>query len=537
MVGRDLGRIMAQPISEYQDIQGILRSGYGTLEEASFLLLRITDPAEAKAWLAAIAEQPGGGKLTYRVTLAGDLDSHQERALQVAFTAPGLRNLGVPDELFRDDSLLAYPREFRLGMAGEGLDLEGRSRRLGDIGQNAPANWKWGGTQMQMPHVLVMLYAEAGGLAAFQQLVTADLAPGFEVFQVLATAKAVDQGNTRREPFGFVDGISQPEIDWTAQRKPGTRADLEYGNLIAPGEFLLGYENEYGLYTRRPLLDPILDPENILPAAQDNPARHDLGRNGCYLVFRQLEQDVSGFWNYVAKQSSEDSGVGLAEAMVGRRLPTGDPLITASRAEIRGVGPNAQDIRQNGFTFEPDPEGLACPFGAHIRRANPRSADLPGGRQGWISWLLHTLGLKQEGPRGDLISSSRFHRIIRRGRPYGAVIDHRESVLRGESPGVASGIYFICLNANISRQFEFIQNAWIVSPRFNAMDGETDPLLGNRMPFPGDQPTDTFSLPQPSSPNRRIAGLPQFVTVCGGAYFFLPGLRALRFIARQIRPP
>jgi hypothetical protein len=49
---------MAQPVSEYQDIQGIVRSGYGGLEEASFLLLRITNLREAKAWLAAVVEEP-----------------------------------------------------------------------------------------------------------------------------------------------------------------------------------------------------------------------------------------------------------------------------------------------------------------------------------------------------------------------------------------------------------------------------------------------------------------------------------------------
>ena len=127
------------------------------------------------------------------------------------------------------------------------------------------------------------------------------------------------------------------------------------------------------------------------------------------------------------------------------------------------------------------------------------------------------LGLQQRGPRDDLISSSRFHRIIRRGRPY---------------DGLARGIRFICLNANIARQFEFIQNAWIVNAKFNAMDREADPLLGNRLPFPGARATDSFSLPQAAGPDRRIAGLPRFVTVRGGGYFFLPGLRALRFIAR-----
>jgi Dyp-type peroxidase family len=524
---------MAPPVSEYQDIQGIVRSGYGRLEEASFLLLRITNLSEAKAWLAAIDEEPGAGKLSYRVTHAGHLsESHQEQALQVAFTAPGLRRLGAPEELFQDGSINIFPREFRLGMAAEDPDPEGRSRRLGDIGENAPSKWEWG-TPPETPDALVMLYAEEHALTAFQQVVMADLGLGFNIIRVLRTVKAAERGETRREPFGFVDGISQPEIDWDARREPGTSADLEYGNLIAAGEFLLGYQNEYGLYTQRPLLDPARDPDNVLAPAADVPGLRDLGRNGSYLVFRHLEQEVSGFWGFVSEKSPVNQGVDLAEAMLGRRLTTGDPLIAASRAEIRGVGSNALDIRRNGFTYDPDPEGLICPFGAHIRRANPRTADMPGGKQCLISWLLHTLGLKHGGPRDDLISSSRFHRIIRRGRPFGVVIDHRESVLQGTPPGIASGIYFIAINANISRQFEFIQNAWIVNAKFNGMDGETDPLLGNRVPSLGNHVTDGFSLPQPSGWGQRIAGIPQFVTVRGGAYFFLPSLRALRFFARQ----
>jgi deferrochelatase/peroxidase EfeB len=507
---------MAQPVSEYQDIQAILRSGFGKLDEAAFLLLRITDVARAKSWLAAVAEASGAAKLPYRVTHAGDFGSYQPRALQVAFTAPGLRKLGLPDPLFRDGSTHAFPREFRLGMAGEGLDPEGRSRRLGDVGVNAPSNWEWGGAAAQKPDAVVMLYAEAGDLAGFRQTVTADLAPGCDIFRVLDTAAPADKGGQRREPFGFIDGISQPEIDWQGRRTPGTLEDLEYGNLIAPGEFLLGYANEYGLYTERPLLDPAHDPANILSPAPDDPSRRDLARNGCYVVFRDLEQDIAGFWDFVGRNSPEDKGVSLAEAMVGRRLATGDPLIAVTRAEIRGID-SADDIRQNGFTYEADPEGLNCPFGAHIRRANPRSADLPGGRQGLANRLLHMLGLRQRGPRDDLISSSRFHRIVRRGRPY---------------DGVTRGIRFICLNANIARQFEFIQNAWIVNAKFNAMDREADPLLGNRLPFPEDRTTDSFSLPQAAGPERRIAGLPQFVTVRGGGYFFLPSLRALRFVAR-----
>ncbi|HET6377914.1 MAG TPA: peroxidase [Methylocella sp.] len=529
---------MALPKDEFQDIQGIIRSGYGRLGEACFLLLEITEAAEAKAWLRAAAGDaaPETGSLSYRVTHAGELGTgqHQEQALQLAFTAQGLRKLGLPAYLFQ-----AYPnndsfsREFYLGMTGEEAREEGRLRRLGDVEANDPSYWEWGAPGF-IPDVLVMLYADsASSLAAFQRIVVADTALGFEVMQILGSpGSAEHDGKLRREPFGFIDGISQPAVDWAESRTPGTGADLEYGNLIAPGEFILGYKNEYGFYTERPLLDPHDDPLNLLPEAEDKPGKRDLGRNGTYLVFRQLDQDVGGFWRFAARRSRVDNGVSLAEAMVGRRLANGDPLVPPSSISIRGVGPEASDLRQNGFTFDSDPDGFACPFGAHIRRANPRTGDLPGGRQGLVSKLLRTLGLKRGRPREDTVSSSRFHRIIRRGRPYGMAAD-RESILKEEDHGVKSGIYFIALNANIARQFEFIQNAWIMNTIFNGLQGESDPLVGNRVPWPFGRPSDGFTWPQPSGRACKISGLPQFVTVRGGAYFFLPGIRALRFIAGQ----
>ena len=106
------------------------------------------------------------------------------------------------------------------------------------------------------------------------------------------------------EPFGFTDGVSQPRIDWYGEREPGTTADLDYGNLLIAGEFLLGYRNEYGLYTDRPLLDPEQPGATALPIAEDNPTRRDLGRNGTYLVMRELAQDVRGFWRFIMAQDS-----------------------------------------------------------------------------------------------------------------------------------------------------------------------------------------------------------------------------------------
>ena len=93
-----------------------------------------------------------------------------------------------------------------------------------------------------------------------------------------------------------------------------------------------------------------------------------------------------------------------------------------------------------------------------------------------------------------------------------------------------TGLHFICLGANIARQFEFVQNAWAIGVHFDGLPNEGDPLLGTRVAADG-TPTDGFSIPRADGADDRLAGLPQFVTVLGGAYFFLPGIRALRFLA------
>ena len=134
------------------------------------------------------------------------------------------------------------------------------------------------------------------------------------------------------EPFGFVDGISQPVLDWEQSRAIDGRDLLEYGNVLSLGEVLLGYPNEYGKYTDRPLVDRQDDRGAGLPPADDAPELRDLGRNGSYLVVRQLRQDVQGFWQFLRRQANGDPEAGrvLAEAMVGRAR-TGDPLARGRR--------------------------------------------------------------------------------------------------------------------------------------------------------------------------------------------------------------
>ncbi len=490
---------------DFSDVQGLVRFGYSALTEASFEVLRIRDAAAAAAWLTVAP-----------VTNAIELDKAPQTALQVAFTRQGLEALRLGPQV-----ISGFSDEFLSGMWGE----QNRSHRLGDVGSNAPGQWRWGGPD-KVPHLLVMLYSQKGQLASFS---TSIKGPSWDAaFETIVSLPTSDLQGV--EPFGFTDGISQPCLDW--QRGRSAADQLAYTNLSCLGEFLLGYPNEYGRYTDRPLL-PSDGSNAALPEAEDAPGMRDLGRNGTYLVLRQLQQDVRGFWQFMDRQSKADPQARerLAWAMVGRKRD-GDPLEELSQQAIEGVKPATPS---NQFNYDSDVAGTRCPFGAHVRRANPRNADFPPGTSGLISQLIHNLGFNQVGVREDIMSSTRFHRVLRRGREYGPGLSPEQALQPNYPDQEEHGIQFVCLNANISRQFEFVQGAWIMSTKFNGMSGESDPLLGNRQPIPGCPVTDNFLLPQESASARRIEGLPQFVTVRGGAYFFLPGIRALRFLCSQAR--
>jgi deferrochelatase/peroxidase EfeB len=513
------------------DIQAIVRTAFGSFKSARYILLRVVEPSAARQWLRGLAPAS-----LAQLPLKDDAEISQ-----IALTAAGLREIGVNDAIVEQ-----FAPEFVEGVAKN----ENRSRRLGDTGANSPTNWYWGVDEKE-PHILLMLFSSAAQIEAFAaRMQKQALAAGLSMIDILSDS---DMGNT--EPFGFVDGVSQPAFDWDHPRIPGTKADQDYTNLLALGELLLGYRNEYGLLTERPLL--AANEKNAEALPKDVTDRADLGLNGSYLVYRQLAQDVPGFWRWIAGEAVR-CGITkqeLAESMVGRKLdgrPLPDLLVGRS---IPGIDERTSD--RNDFLFDTDPDGLSCPIGAHIRRANPRTGDMPGGRKGPLDSLLTMLGLTTRHDRrptsstfpwprnttvwphfrseDDAVASARFHRVLRRGREYGPKPDPE---LRHDPaiPAPETGIHFLCLNANIARQFEFVQGAWIASAKFAALTGEQDPLLGNREPFPTSpiaepQPTDGFTRPGAPPHCRHASGLPQFVHVRGGAYFFLPGLAALRWIA------
>ena len=324
----------------FSDVQGLVRFGYGWMKEASYFLVRVKDIEAARSWLRSAP-----------ITSAVKPLPSPSTAMQVAFTAPGLQALGVSDSIIN-----GFSHEFVSGMAEPS-----RSRRLGDVENNAPSKWDWGGcpndpkAKEKIPHLLVMFFAEQGLLKDFVQSSTGNA--WNEAFVEVRRLETSSLDGI--EPFGFADGISQPEIDWQQQRDM-LAGQLDYSNFVALGEFLLGYRNEYGKYTDRPLVDVDAASAGLLPA-EEAPEKRDVGKNGTYLVMRQLHQDVRKFWQSLSEHAGGDAAEveKLAAAMVGRTR-TGDPLVPIQQEPIPGI--DSKKNPQNHFTFDGDPAGRPLSF-------------------------------------------------------------------------------------------------------------------------------------------------------------------------------
>jgi Dyp-type peroxidase family len=496
LLRRDWGRPRAKPVAlERDDMQGLLVRGHSHHQAACFYLLGFADGEEgaaaAKRWLQSLLADTG-------VMMDGSATRH-DRYAHIAFSHEGLRRLGC------DESLLnGFSNEFRFGMT-----TDHRSRLLGDRGSDAPTQWKWGYPGQPL-HAVLLLYArDKSDLSALRARYEGSFTRHSIAAEPLETSSFEN-----KEHFGFRDGITTPIIE-------GLGRGAEPGLCIKPGEFILGYQNEYNRYPASPLIHRALDPKGHLKLDVEGSGLADFGRNGSYLVFRQLRQDVHGFWAFMDKAARELDGTSgrrewLAAKMVGRWM-SGTPLVLAPNEDDPKVGPT------DGFMFHKwDREGIHCPIGAHIRRTNPRDSTEP--RPGSL----------------ESLSLSNRHRLLRRGRTYGDRLVESmdpEAILARGDDGQERGLHFICLNANIARQFEFVQSSWSNNPQFRALHDEVDPLTGERGRFrPDAEPATTdFTIPHIAG-RTRIRGIPSFVTVRGGAYFFMPGMCALRYLA-GLSPP
>lgn len=455
----------------------------------------------------------------------------------IAITYEGLKRLGVPEL-----SLHSFPTEFSMGM-------KARREILGDYGVNGPDRWDriWRSDESEQPvHLLVCIngrspdfietrYRELVALAAkypdgVKQLSghrgeNSDDLPYQDGSLLFKDGKPIP-----KEHFGYTDGISEPYYQGCELEphrvigggKPtGGDARTTAGwEPLETGEFLLGHRDEAFEY-----------PQGALPSL--------LARNGTFLVYRKLHQNVATFNSLLDRVGSGFPGgkEALAAKFVGR-WRNGAPLATfpqedeadrfmkeyyAAQAAL-STGTDAAQARYvelwaklAGFDFTEDISGSRCPLGAHIRRVNPRSS-LEFGKRGAFA---------TPGALSDR------RRIIRRGLPYGAAKNPA-------SDDGTHGTVIMILNASIARQFEFVQQQWIEYGNDFKLANDKDPLLGNH----GDNKAGAAegrhviqADPKGDKPPYFCGKIPTFVEMRGGDYFFVPSLTALRMIGDGIVDP
>jgi Dyp-type peroxidase family len=343
-----------------------------------------------------------------------------------------------------------------------------RSEVLGFVGNSHPDHWV-GDLANPALHAIVILFARDVAERDRCEAQHREYLSRQPGVSVLSTLNL--------EALPPFDGVAREHFGYRDRlsqpviKETGEQPTPGSGPAIKAGEFFLGYEDESGTVPSLP------HPEM-------------LSRNGSYLAYLRMEEHVARFRDFLKQQANTPDGQELLAAKMMGRWRSGAPLVLCPDKDDPTLGGDLQ--RTNDFLYkDADPHGYRCPIGSHIRRMNPR----------------------------DTAENMQRRKMIRRGGTYGAALPQG-----APDDGVERGIAAFIGCASLIRQFEFAMNVWVNDSNFKNLGNERDPICGTQ--------DGTFDLTIPKRPIRkRIQGLPAFTTIRGGAYFFLPGIRALRFLA------
>jgi Dyp-type peroxidase family len=342
-----------------------------------------------------------------------------------------------------------------------------RAEVLGDTGVNHPDNWI-GGLGSPDLHAIAILFARDE-----EERVRCEAEHDKFIAQCDGVEVLSSLDLEATPPFEYAhDHFGyRDRMSQPVVEGSGEQPTPGSGAPLKAGEFILGYPDEAGPSVNQP------QPEI-------------LARNGSYMAYRRLQEHVGAFRDFLKKHGQTPEEQELVAAKLMGRWRSGAPLVLAPDKDDPALGADPQ--RNNDFNYKQmDPHGYAVPLGSHMRRMNPR----------------------------DTAANMNRRRMIRRGGTYGPYLPEN-----APEDGIERGIAAFVICASLIRQFEFAQNVWVNDRNFHELGNERDPIIGNQ--------DGTLEYKIPKRPIRKkITGLPAFTTVRGGAYFFLPGLRALRYLA------
>jgi Dyp-type peroxidase family len=476
---------------------GILNAYPDTIAHGCLLLLGFKDRAAAAQFLTAMAAQV--------TTDAADYPN-LARTVNFAITCDGLRAAGLTE-----DEISLFPQEFREGM-------EARASLLGDVRTNHPRRWQLPRRNMQLAagaltatanaqavelgsvHAVVQIRLANGLASPGETLAAGDplvaevqtllgAHPGVDLLSVQPMLRNKRPDNTTREHFGFVDGLSQPELD--PARNSGKIYDR---NQVHLGEVLWGYANE---------AEEARLPQNAADPALEQ-QRQDWLKDGSFLAVRKLSQNVPALQKIVADAAAQTLlGADTILAKMMGRTPDGNAL-----AALAG-----QPAQSNDFDYSTEPApGAQCPFHAHIRRTNPR---------------INQADINAPAPP----PGQRTPRLMRRGMSYGPWFDPANPA----SAAQARGLIFMAYSASLAEQFEVVQR-WISGGNSSGgFSGQSDPFMG--VPANGQQRHFRFEEGQTShqivldGSTDRLADPVTLVRLQWGAYLFTPSIASMQKMA------
>lgn len=439
-------------------IQNLVANGFDT-HCSRYFLLRVQQPAAARQFLRSLLDQGWVVHAHEARAHAARLHAQQRCPVGIGFSFAGLQALGVPTRALR----LAAEQAPAFA---EGAPLRA-AHRLADTGPSSASGWE-PAFQHRRSHIFLTLHADdPATLADCSQTLQALAGPALDGWGTpLDGAHLGHNKKQRREHFGYLDGLTNPLIDGI-HTLPHPHVPLAVPpTLHASGEFLLGHRNADG-YT------PWLNTSESASVRQ-------FFANGSFAALRKMAQDTAGFQQFVGSHP-------LPEATVrAKLLGRWDNGQVVSPAPVAGPKP-ATRAGLNNFDFKNDQHGLGCPYGAHIRRMNPRE---------------------------DAVVPVRKRPLIRRGIPY--TTDAERGLL---------GLFFC---ASLEDQFEHLLAEWGNKNPFGVPNPSSakDPLIGNHEGDGG-----VFHIPQPHGPDLQLCGFAPFVTTRGTLYSFFPSLPALALLA------